>query len=80
VHCDPLFALANVEQHAIDALFCAGPGIKIVTEQFVTVLAAGVHHNLPACKMGVPERRGHVDNCFGFEIGRHLRWLEQALE
>ncbi|OQB92612.1 MAG: hypothetical protein BWX86_01816 [Verrucomicrobia bacterium ADurb.Bin122] len=80
VHGDPALGLADVEQHAVDALLRARAGVEVVAEKLVEALAAVMHDDLLAAEVGVAERRRHVDHRLGREAGGDLRGGEHALE
>ena len=52
----PAFALADVEQHGVDALFRAGAGIEVVGEDLLVRGGAIVDHNLLARRNACGER------------------------
>ncbi len=54
--------LADVQEHREDALLGAGPRVEVVGEHLVQRVAAVVDHDLLAVEVGVPERRGDVED------------------
>jgi hypothetical protein len=67
VNRNPALALADVEQEAVNSFFCAGPGVKVVRQQFINIVKAVVDDNLLSVKMCMPERRGKIDHDFRLE-------------
>ncbi len=77
----PAFALALVEQHRVDALLRARPGIEVIRKDLLVRLAPIVHHNLPPSEMRMPERRRNEKHSTGdLEVRRHLAARNHALQ
>ena len=77
----PALALANVEQHGIDALFGAGSRIEVVGEDLLVRALAVVNHHLPAGEVGVAEGRRHKQHSTrNLEVRRNLAAGNHALQ
>ena len=76
---DPALVLADVQQDGEHALLGRGAGIEVVGKDLMQVLAAAVDNHLLAVKMGVTERRRHIDDGPGLIVLLHVKDADEAL-
>ena len=75
----PALALADVQQHAVNALLGGGAGVEVVGEHLVQLLAAAVDDHLLAAEARVAEGRGHIDDRPRREV-LHLADVHKGLQ
>ena len=77
---DPAFALAQVEEHAEDALLGARSRIKVVREHLIQIGSTVIDNKLLALKVGQAENRRGIDDGFGRKEGGEILRGDQALQ
>jgi hypothetical protein len=76
----PSLLLADIQQNAVDAFLRARSGIQVVAKQFMAFAQAIMDHYLFSAEVGMPERRGYIQNRPGRESFGDLRCGDKSLE
>ncbi len=80
MHGDPLLDLADIQQHAIDALLGARAGIEVVAEQLVHSVESVMHDHLFSGKVRVAKSRGDINDRTRGKVRRNLVAAQNTLE